>query len=277
MTKRKLTYSLFFLLAFTGKSFAQSSDQVMENKLPLSEILAGTDSVSIEKFIIWQTALDTMIWRYHQQNSLLIFNRITDARHNEFRLTPLEKQEMQIDRDYVGANLSHDQLDNPPLLSISGLTRLGANAIRAYKNKPKKVSELPIPTELEIDILNIIWQNERATGRDIYAKLDSTHIVTFIQLREKLHHMARTGFLNKRIISPQNPFTFMTPIGDYSIEMSPKNRRNREFEYRSLVARGDMFDYLSSKMYQSKDKKSSEGRGEKALRDLLLRMISVSQ
>ena len=275
---KRIPSCIFYLFIFFSANLAaQQSEEIVQSQAPIREILAGTDSISLEKFILWHSILDTMVWRYHRHNATMNINRFSDASTLDFRLSAQEKLEQQIDRDYVGARLSQDQLDRPALLNITGLTRFGANALRNYKNRPRNVSELPIPSQMEMDILNIIWENEHATGREIYEGLDSTQLLTFLQLRENLQQMSKTGFLSEKIISPQNPFTFMTPLGDYSFEMSPKNKRNREYEYRPLVARQDMFNYLSSRLYLLNGEASPPQSEVEKLHELLLRMISSSQ
>ncbi|KAA3612119.1 MAG: hypothetical protein DWQ05_19145 [Calditrichaeota bacterium] len=277
--KKIFCFLLLPVCFFVGKMQAQHPDDPVEKTSDLAQYLSCSDSLSIQKFIRWHANLDTMIYNYHRDQNSLSFQLAVEKAGFDFNLSPQEKLSRQIDQDYAGSRLHRDQIDGPALLSLSGLTRMGVQALRKNKAGIKKASEVPLPSALDIDILNLIWQKENITGGDIYAGLDSTNILTFIQLRRRLQKMEKIGFLRKKIISPQNPFTFMTPIGDFSFEMSRKNRRNREYAYNSRIDRQDLINYLNAQVYLMSDTpKNTDQKDDEfeALHRLILRLISSS-
>ena len=263
------------LLIFTGFAKAQPAVEDSVTQAQVRENLAGIDSITIMRFIHWNAQLDTMLFKYYQSQTQLNFNFAVENNSLNFNLDPQANWSRQIDRDYTGNRLLRDQIDKPGLLSLSGLALMGVNALRKQTQKAKKVEDLPIPSDLELEILNLVWDKEGATGRDIYAALDSSTFLTFVQLRQKLSKMARAGFISAKIISPQNPFTVLTPIGSFSFEMSPRNRRNREYQYLPLIRKDELFRYLSARYYLI----SSNGEGDsnaelKVLHGLLTRLLA---
>jgi predicted transcriptional regulator len=90
-----------------------------------------------------------------------------------------------------------------------------------------------IPSELEINVMKVLWQKQEATGSAIYAQIDSAQL-TAVDLKHVLDAMTERGLLERRQISPRHEFTI---LGTFAIEESSLNRKNREYLYRPQVTR----------------------------------------
>lgn len=106
-----------------------------------------------------------------------------------------------------------------------------------------------IPSDLQLHVLNTLWQEGVATQNDIYRGLDTLYTITAEQLDRQLERMVRVGLVERKIISPQNLFTILSPIRRYQIEMSAKNRRNRVYLYRPRVERKQVLQFLLARNY----------------------------
>ena len=102
-----------------------------------------------------------------------------------------------------------------------------------------------LPTRRELDILEILWAKENVMDTTIYSCLDITMNITFEDLNKLLAKMAKRGLVSRRIVSPRNEFNMFGVL----IEMSPKNRRNRVYEYRSNVDRDLMRRFVDANLY----------------------------
>lgn len=102
-----------------------------------------------------------------------------------------------------------------------------------------------LPTRRELDILEILWAKENVMDTTIYSCLDTTMNITFEDLNKLLAKMANRGLVNRRIVSPRNEFNMFGVL----IEMSPTNRRNRVYEYRSNVDRDLMRRFVDANLY----------------------------
>ncbi|NOY60755.1 MAG: hypothetical protein GXO75_17750 [Calditrichaeota bacterium] len=122
------------------------------------------------------------------------------------------------------------------------------------KMKKKKLQAVKInfiPSPQQLAALDFIWDaKKKVTDQEIYASLDSTVRVTSEDMNRILAGLARRGILSRKIVSPQNEFTIMTPLGSQGIEMSAKNRRNRVYEYKANIERADMVRFLNAALYQ---------------------------
>jgi len=120
-----------------------------------------------------------------------------------------------------------------------------------------------IPEETELQALNVIWQNRRATDVMIYASFDTCLKVTAEDLRKTLDGLVGKGLLEKKLVSPRDEFTFFGLTGDSGIEMNNTNRRNRVYEYTPLLCKEEMRDYLNAVLYQQKKAaQDSTGKGQ---------------
>ncbi len=111
--------------------------------------------------------------------------------------------------------------------------------------KPLPSREYIIPTRPELEILEILWTKEDVQDTTIYSCLDTTLNITMEDLNNLLGRMTRKGFVSRKIVSPRNEFNLFGNL----IEMSPTNRRNRIYEYHSLVNRNLMRTFIDANYF----------------------------
>ena len=110
---------------------------------------------------------------------------------------------------------------------------------------PLPLNKYLLPSREEADILEILWAKENVMDTTIYSSLDTTMNITFEDLNKLLDKMAAKGLVSRRIVSPRNEFNMFGVL----IEMSPTNRRNRVYEYRSNVDRELMRKFVDANAY----------------------------
>lgn len=135
---------------------------------------------------------------------------------------------------------------------LSSALAAGAKYLSDKMKKKKKAVKIDfIPSPEQLAALDFIWNaQKKVTDQEIYASLDSSVRVTSEDMNRILAGLARRGILSRKIVSPQNEFTIMTPLGSQGIEMSAKNRRNRVYEYKANIEREDMVRYLNAALYR---------------------------
>lgn len=147
--------------------------------------------------------------------------------------------------DPIGDEIRRRYTGIPPTVSLSQLLQRAVNAIKASQKKVS-VSELPIPTNLEIDILKLLWVKWLATSSDVYASLDTTWLITSEDLNKVLESMADRGFLDRKKISPSDEFNL---FGIISIEKNPLNRKNKQYVYWPVVPKEKLIKYIDAQRY----------------------------
>jgi hypothetical protein len=110
---------------------------------------------------------------------------------------------------------------------------------------PLPLNKYLLPTREEAEILEILWAKENVMDTTIYSSLDTTMNITFEDLNKLLDKMTAKGLVSRRIVSPRNEFNMFGVL----IEMSPTNRRNRVYEYRSNVDRELMRKFVDANAY----------------------------
>lgn len=147
--------------------------------------------------------------------------------------------------DPLGAELRRRFSDVPHTVPLNQLIK---GLVDSFESKTKRSpgSEIAIPTDLEIDILNDLWAQETATASDIYARLDTIWHITSEDLRGILEQMAQHGFLERKQISPSHPFSL---FGLAQIEISSKNRKNRVYLYWPVIPKDELITYIDAKRY----------------------------
>jgi len=123
-------------------------------------------------------------------------------------------------------------------------------------SKPLSFSKYLLPSRAEIDILEILWAKEDVQDTTIYSCLDTMMNVTMSDLNLILEGMAKKGFVSRKIVSPRNEFNAFGVL----IEMSPNNRRNRIYEYHSLVNRNLMRAFIDANYFLFKEDSSIVNR-----------------
>lgn len=111
--------------------------------------------------------------------------------------------------------------------------------------KPLPLRNYVVPTRAELDVLEILWTKEEVQDTTIYSCLDTTLNITMMDLNRLLEGMTKKGFVSRRIVSPRNEFNAFGVL----IEMSPQNRRNRIYEYRTLVDRDLMRTFIDANYF----------------------------
>ncbi len=128
----------------------------------------------------------------------------------------------------------------------------------------KKVSELVggtlepkldfIPTQAELEALELIWKHHRITGQNIYAQMDTSIKMSKQDMDRILSALVDRGILKRKIVSPE--YKVMLFVAE--VEVSSKNLRNRVYEYEPLLPRDDMKRFLNALYYQLKTGQDAE-------------------
>lgn len=118
--------------------------------------------------------------------------------------------------------------------------------------KPLPFRNYVIPTRSELDILEILWAKEDVQDTTIYSCLDTVMNITMMDLNQLLERMTQKGFVSRKIVSPRNEFNAFGVL----IEMSPQNRRNRVYEYKTLVDRDLMRSFIDANAFLFKQDSS---------------------
>lgn len=147
-------------------------------------------------------------------------------------------------QDRVGEEWQRQHVDIPPTISLNEAVR----SLLQTLNKPRKENarDLPVPSDTEIDILKILWVEKEATASDIYSKLDTSQVIFAEELRSILGQMVDRGFVDRKQISGSNEFSL---FGIAQIELSSKNRKNKEYLYWPIVTKEHLFTYLDAKRF----------------------------
>ena len=185
------------------------------------------------------------------KDSLLPFQK---AEQN-FALKPFSKLDRsmpgmggdRIGRDIYKRNVGQEKsvsLTN----ALSGGAQLLSKLLPQSKSQPPRMTF--VPSKIEVEALNAIWKQTKATDQQIYASLDSSIKITAEDLNSALTGLMDKGLVTRELVSPRNEFTFQTPVGGVGIEMSAKNRRNRVYSYQSRIDRKEMLQFLNAALYQ---------------------------
>ena len=135
----------------------------------------------------------------------------------------------------------------PPLIPITPI-----EPEREEPFLPLPFNEYSIPTRQELDVLEILWAKENVMDTTIYSTLDPAAQLTMKDLQALLEVMTTKGFLDRKMVSPRFEFNAFGIM----IEMSPTNRRNRVYEYRSKVDEGTMKRFIDANAFLYQDDKS---------------------
>jgi hypothetical protein len=139
------------------------------------------------------------------------------------------------------------KMDLPATTKLNGLLAGIADAIRDAQKRDPDAPPL-IPTDLEIDILKVLWLEKAATSSEIYGSLDSVALrnSTSQDIQNILQKMTERGFLDRKKISPSHKFMF---FGIAGVEVSSKNRKNKLYLYWPVVSLKRMLSHLDTQRY----------------------------
>lgn len=185
----------------------------------------------IENIFIQNPSLydDSTLFFRLQQNSAL-------------RLSQSELHSLSPRVDNIGERLRREETEAPSLFSVGNLIGAGMKYLAQKLGGAKPQPLAVIPSELEIDVMKVLWQKQEATGSAIYVQIDSAQL-TAVDLQRVLDAMTERGLLERRQISPRHEFTI---LGTFTIEENKLNRKNREYIYRPQVTRQTMLTFLDA-------------------------------
>jgi len=148
--------------------------------------------------------------------------------------------------DPFGQELHRKLSDVPPTLPLFTTHFLGVPD--AVKKPPKFTFAMPflIPSDKEIDVLKVLWQQPGSSSSEIYAQLDTVTHVTSEDLQKILENMSNRSLLVRKKISPSNNFSL---FGIVSFELSSQNRKNKLYVYWPIVPKGKLITYVDSQRY----------------------------
>lgn len=135
-----------------------------------------------------------------------------------------------------------------------------ANAFQSKQEWERSKHEFKnkfIPSNLQLNVLRVLWEEPSATQIDIYLGIDKEYPITAQRLDKQLERMVNLGLVERKMISPQHTFTILTPLKAFQIEMSAKNRKNRVYLYRFLVEKKNIVQFLLARYSKVKN----EGAG----------------
>ncbi|MFO7891128.1 MAG: hypothetical protein R6V04_12430 [bacterium] len=134
-----------------------------------------------------------------------------------------------------------------------------------YPNQFSNQSKKPTPKKIELNAdyicdkieakaFSFLFKKNNGTQIDIYKKYNFSDSITAAQLDAKLQKLVKMGFLFRKKISPQLPFTISALFIQIPIEMSKKNRDNPVYEYQPLINKENLITYLQAKLFRLKEK-----------------------
>lgn len=181
--------------------------------------------------------------------------------------------------DQIGEQIKREQSGTDAVLDFGRALRAAGALLKGKKPKElPRVQDLPLPSPLEMDVLNALWIDGASTGPELFAQLDSSALVqmTAEMFWKVLRNMAERGFVSEEIVSPQLTMGFAVGPMVVPVEMSSKNLKNRVYEYQPLVGAEDMFSYVLAQNYLARQGEGSAG-SQAALTKTLLRKILTSR
>jgi len=235
-------FSSCFILIFSLSAPAQDTTAVSDDTLDAHTALSGESAAAREQWLRRQNFVENILLQnaINTSDSLLIF-RLQQQ-------TPLSLSQSQLNAiaprvDRLEEKFRREQLGLPPMSPLGTLIGKGikylSEKLSGASNNPLAV----IPSETEIEVMNVLWKKTAATSSEIYASLDSTNNLTAADLQQTLATMSDRGLLDRRQISPRHELTI---LGVFTIEESALNRKNREFIYHPRVARRTMLSFLDA-------------------------------
>ncbi len=169
----------------------------------------------------------------------LSFPSFKDSTYFSATPGPIDRIDRQLDRGRHGAG---------DLPSITGALASGAQQLQKSLKEEKPARFRRIPSHIELSVFNLLWEKEKAIDIDIYAHIDTSIHVSAEDLNRILKKMTTEGILRRKLVSPRNEFS-LGMLGK-GIEMSPKNQRNRVYEYECRVQPEHVIRYLNAVLYR---------------------------
>ena len=169
--------------------------------------------------------------------------------------------------DNIGARLKQGQMGHGQLSNVTGLLGLVLSALSDgwFEKKPSGNPRITKePTKVELHVLNRLWAEGERTDPELYSSLDSNVPITATGFNRILEDMVEKGFLTRKIVSPQKLMGIVTPEGMTYVELSEMNLRNQVYEYKDVLKKEDVMNYLHGQLYELKQKTDSSNVEAKA-------------
>ncbi len=244
---------LLLILLVVNLSLPQATAQE-KNKKPVQnsenakQLLSGTSPEEQEyaarKYQFIREALSRLVDT--TANGSLSFELATDQQKLPFFLDAEGLQGLNPDGIFPHDDIP--QAHNPDIPPTISLNKAIESMVELFKKGAKKArySKLPVPSDLEIDVLKVLWVENNATSSEIYAKLDTSSLIFAEELQHLLKNMVNRGFLDRKKISPSHELSL---FGLAKIELSAKNRKNKLYLYWPIVTKEGLQTYLDAKRY----------------------------
>ncbi len=266
-------FALFVPLAFTLPALPQTPSDSSSVDTTAARFIDPLDSLQIRRFLTREQIIDEVLKQVIRDSTRpgLSFSRRSRALvpHPAYSDSLTGPPPMR--RDPIEEELDL-RAGRTPVLDFGDAARSIRSLVDRSQKKQKRprLQDLPPLDPEELHLLTVIWEKGSATGPQIYASLDSSVRMTAEMTWRVLRRLARKGYLAEKLISPQSPFTIQTPFFSVPIEMSAKNRRNREYLYRPLVGETEILHFLVAQKYlQSRQRSGANGRSGSRLEKMI--------
>ena len=207
-----------------------------------------------------QTRRSGLTW----QDSLFIYSPLFQAyqKHNNMG------SGFSFDDNGVSGKITANFNLNTNRGTFTPLSKLFSSMKNVFGSGDPELGALPSVTQMRI--FNTIWQSDSATSVDIYRQLPAGSRITAEELNRVLDRMSDRNLLDRKLVSPQNK-VFLGAMGiGVGVEVDPKNRRNRVYQYKSKLSEKDMQRFLSRRIVTASD--SVEQARIRELQAILLRL-----
>jgi predicted transcriptional regulator len=233
------------LLLGCGISFAaqaQDTTATRSDDLSVEQVLRGETKLTRDQWLRRQLFVENILTQsaVNLSDSTLLF-RVQSQSPLSLNKSQLNAIAPRVDR--IDEKFRRDQLGLPPMFNVGTLIGKGVKYLAEKLGAGPSSNPLAvIPSELEIEVMSVLWEKNAATSREIYVDLDSAKL-TAVDLQQALANMADRGLVDRQQISPRHELTI---LGVFAIEESSLNRKNREYLYRPKVTRQTMLSFLDA-------------------------------
>ncbi len=168
---------------------------------------------------------------------------------------PVEDWRALPPRDRAGEELNKRATGHGGLADLGSLLRKIGIGGPPAATVPVRVTREP--TVQELHVLRELWASTTSTAPDLYRHLDPAIVPNAERLNQLLDEMTEQGLLRRRLVSPQDLFTFVTPFGSMEVERNQLNRLNRIYQYWPAVSRDDVLHYLQGALLREAENDST--------------------
>jgi predicted transcriptional regulator len=238
----------FCLSGYAQENSNDSLSTPLADTLDAAAVLRGETPQAREQRLRYWLFMNNLLAQgaISVQDSTLVFRL---QQRLAFSLSPSELRSLPPRVDYIEDRFRREELGLPPMSNLNNLFGAGVKFLADKLGMTgAKQPFAVIPSETEIEVMNVLWKKHEATTGEIYAELDSAQL-TAVDLQQMLATMTERGLLDREQISPRHEFSF---FGVVAVEMSSQNRKNREYLYRPNVTRQSMLSYLDATAFSQR-------------------------